>query len=856
MAEGALSGDVREAVEDLQAYLSDQVAPLLVLDSVNVLLAHAPELGAEVVRVWVSGQLRNPTASATDYLFHAIKKIQLLGMLRLVESEPLQAYLDGVIDALVAQTPESDREALRAFMLTARETETSMAAQVQVLHRPLLPGAPPAGGAPGQPISEQVSGELAVSMRQFALLLARLGLDERKVGSGRPGDRGAAAGDIQIPIPIALEGRGIADQQRASLAEQAPQLLVVATQSARNQGELEQHLQSLSRAGLMTQVRLSELFTTLSQGLPNWSLGEAGSLESGPAQAMHRIVELAGDPAKATGHFRELLKTVAQQFNERALGRAVQVLDVIHRVLEEKKVDRGSADLMLATAHEDLDAGQLMAQTQQTSSLPLLRRLLNSYPALTPEGLLRTLDNEPDRARRRLWIALLEAHGIPARQAALIRLEQSFVEPTQSAHLYWLRRNFVYLLHRIKPAAGDDVLREVRLGARCADLKLPAPLVREALIDLGLRHHPEAETVLRQRLEELERLLEQGATVPHDPPELRRMVGLVISGLARHGTSSARRAVVAHGLSQKPALGDTLERLGELSTVDLAEDPEVVDRLLEALRAQLPVRVFGVQIRRHDGSTQLVHALAATRSPAVRQMFEEIARQFPGESFGKEAAAALAGWNVKPPPPVEVESTAQTAPAAASVAGLSGDLEVFGLPELLQTLSQAESSGRLVLRNRAGTVVGEMLLHKGAVRDMRAYNLTLPYAFYQMLEDPQPGTFEFSRLPAESVPEGPAHNVMGLLMEGMRRYDELQRARVLAPDHAFLRATGSRPTPPAHESDGGFIRDLWTRMKDGGTPRQCEAAMAADSYRIRNLLAHWLAEGAIAVREAGENAAP
>ena len=107
--------------------------------------------------------------------------------------------------------------------------------------------------------------------------------------------------------------------------------------------------------------------------------------------------------------------------------------------------------------------------------------------------------------------------------------------------------------------------------------------------------------------------------------------------------------------------------------------------------------------------------------------------------------------------------------------------------------------------------------------------LPMPDAFYQLLETPQPGTFEFNRLPAEAAPAGDAYHVMGLLMEGMRRYDELQRARVLAPDHAFLRATGSRPTPPPAETDGGFIRDLWRRVKDGGTPSQCEEAIAADA---------------------------
>ena len=148
----------------------------------------------------------------------------------------------------------------------------------------------------------------------------------------------------------------------------------------------------------------------------------ASAPESAPIQAMHRIVSLA-DAGHTRAHCRELLKTGAQQFNTHALPRAVQVLEVARRLLAEGKVDKTTADLILSTAHEDLDAAELMAQTQQTATLPLLRSLLGAYPALTPAGLLNMLDDEPDRARRRLAVAHSPAashrqrHGVfqPAR---------------------------------------------------------------------------------------------------------------------------------------------------------------------------------------------------------------------------------------------------------------------------------------------------------------------------------------------------------------------------------------------------------------------------------------------------------
>jgi hypothetical protein len=90
----------------------------------------------------------------------------------------------------------------------------------------------------------------------------------------------------------------------------------------------------------------------------------------------------------------------------------------------------------------------------------------------------------------------------------------------------------------------------------------------------------------------------------------------------------------------------------------------------------------------------------------------------------------------------------------------------------------------------------------------------------------------------------------------MRRYDEYGRARALVPDAAVLVPTGVRPTSPPGETDGAFVRELWGRVKGGDTAAACEEALAADAYRVRTLLAHWLAEGATAVSQFAPPAPP
>src|SRR4029453_13977347 len=123
------------------------------------------------------------------------------------------------------------------------------------------------------------------------------------------------------------------------------------------------------------------------------------------------------------------------------------------------------------------------------------------------------------------------------------------------ANQWMLDRNFVYLLHRIPPREGADTANEVSLSIRCSEISRPAPLVREALTPPAPSHGGAGETTLRQRLQELEAALENPAGGPHEPTELWRMLGLVTGGLARQGSVTARRAVVEHGLKQKPHLG-------------------------------------------------------------------------------------------------------------------------------------------------------------------------------------------------------------------------------------------------------------------------------------------------------------
>ena len=69
---------VVKALEELQQYLSDQLAPMMVVDSVETLMECPPEVVGKAIFAWVGAQYRSgKPIPASDYFFHALKKIHM-----------------------------------------------------------------------------------------------------------------------------------------------------------------------------------------------------------------------------------------------------------------------------------------------------------------------------------------------------------------------------------------------------------------------------------------------------------------------------------------------------------------------------------------------------------------------------------------------------------------------------------------------------------------------------------------------------------------------------------------------------------------------------------------------------------
>jgi hypothetical protein len=809
---------LREAVFELQQYLSDRVPPLMVVDSLALLVQQPPQLLAAEIGAWVAYQ--RPAAadlSVADLLFHGAKKIALMGELDLVPKPDIERCLGGVTEALLPQCPEEDRELLRQNLDRLRHASLAGTAAdpIPVLDR--QPGAEAARAArAAQTPSATLSAEATRGLRRLSLFLEHL----QPPMAGTP----AAAPPLE---------------QRREVASQFMTAAAVQSSTAK---ELEEHLAPLRQFGVDT--TMDQVLRTLARTLPGWgslpvAAGSAPPLVGLQLNAMRQIVSLAEAPEEAATRFRELVHAAIEQFNEGNLGRAVTMFELAEQLAAEQKVKPAFVDPLRKGGHEYLDPERLRRFGERPELRAGLQKILEFFVMLRPEGLLHDLDGEPRRERRHQLLAMLEAHGEAARAKAWELLKASVESPEPKVDPF-LQMNLIYLLRVIPRPAGASVEDEVNVVMRTPGRDSPPPLVKQVIGYLAALRHDKSERALITYLRLFENMVLQPETAVYSAPDIETLLDRTCIALARYATPRSWRALVDHGLKAEPRLGSPMARLVEAGRQDLSGSKDLVERVIAALRAELPRSVLGFTVRKNDDRiVWLIQALSGTPLPEVRAVLQEILDKHRDQPFAEAASKALAAMEagVKP-----------TEPAGA---GLSGDLELFGLPGVLQTLSQSQLTGVLSLMRVPGKVEAAVLLEGGRFRGAQFAALRGEAAAYELFEKPFPGTFAFVSRPDLSG-QGAISNpqdIVSLLLEGVRRHDEFKRAAALVPDQVFLEATGAPSTALPDENDS-FVRLVWSTTANGTTPVECEASVKTDGYRVRRLLAHWVEEGALKARAA------
>jgi hypothetical protein len=809
MEAATLNPNISEALAAVGQYLSDTIPPVQAVEPVATLLQHPPQLMVSGIFEWISTQFQGnkSNVSYADYLFHAVTKLHYLVQLQLIPEQAFAPYLDSVKQLLMDRCPPGDRRLLQENFGRLGMSDTATATPIGLIYRQMKSGE-----------SESRIAEGAIPAlsreRHFSMLQDRL----------------------QSAIRQAADCP--ADESREDLI---PHMIATAASDARSSDEFRRLQENLKSLGIASGT--DHIYRTLSQSLPGWviaSTGEETLKSHNPAvEAMSQIIRLAEDRREGCKRFQDLVQAAIEQFNKGSYARAATMLDLALVMGSDEKVDPAAVMSIRKTAHESLDYNRLRALTKDQDRQILLRKILIFFDEFTAKNLLDSLKKEEKRDRRRLLLDLLETHGDAARAMAFERLKE-LLACTNVAIDWHFARNLVCILNRIHRTGDVLAKAEIDMVAPLLRLSLPAPLIKESINFAGQTRCAQSEELLISTADKLETLVAEYAESGRDATQKLSLLDRTIFALAHYGTSKAYRRVVKHGLSGSVGMGDAAARLAYLSNQDLTNDKESLTILIQFLKSKAPRKLLGMTIQKNE--QPLIHtirALSSTPAPIVRQTLERLSERFPETKIGQAAAGVLKEFEASDKPEIQADRM------------LTGDLDLFGLPDLLQQLNLMQATGTLTLKDAKGNPAGAFLLVVGRMQDCKAKRLQGVEAAYQLLEKPIAGTFVFQGQRNSGIQEQPEEDETSdlalVLAEGMRRYDELQRTRALVPDFCKIKRRGPEPIPRDGQEDAELFDLIWKKTAAGTSPEECEAICPADSYRVRVVLARWIEEGVLAI---------
>jgi hypothetical protein len=818
--------ELQDALHVFGEYLSDKVAPLMALEAITFLMGLPPAFVAQQVVTWCVRQVevQGGALALGDLLFHSARKIHMMGDFELIGAADLDAYLRALGPLLLEACPADGKEQLALGLSRLDESRQALASKVEIVHRQSGASEPVARAvaASAQQAADaapRVLSAIVEGLGRLPLLLQRL----EQVAAPQANAAAALAAGIRP-----------ASAGRTALVADA---VLEASLQAKDGAELQQYLDRIRGFGIVGGT--DEMFRALGRSVSGWTLPAIPDVpplpEGDQVSAMRRMIALADEPGEAGRRFREMVHAAIEQFNEGSYGRSLKMFDLAGQMVAEGQVKAAFIEPMVASGHEYLAEERIRKLAERPESHFLLRPVLGFFRAFAPGRLLDELLAELRRDRRRQILNLLEAQGSPARLAAWERLQAD--RDGRTAGLYFVR-NIVHLLRTIPraPETPWPVDEEIDAVAPFVEPGQPLFLVKEALQYLLATHHPRAEGHLLAQFRAVERAVQQLPAAAEDRPVLLIQLDRTAAALARLATPRAWTALVEHALARHDPSRDALSRLAELSGQDLSHAPAVVAKLVDAVEENLPRGMLGRLLPGREGVlTCLVAALASTRATEVVELLESVASRFGSQGFGREAQKALAAMG-------------RAAETPAAPPSFSGDLDLFGLPNLLQNLSELGKTGTLNLLDEMGRPVASLRLEGGAIRAAQCGLRRGREALYQLIERPFTATFAFVRGRKAESEDGEKLPVTQLLVEGMRRHGELQRALALVPEDSALEATGKSPSTVPDEPDYDFVVALWEQVCRGATPREIEETLPVDSYRVFQCLTHWVEESALRLR--------
>ena len=733
-------------------------------------------------------QEHEQSGDVSDHFLHAIKQIVHLGEAETIEPQAVDRFVENILPAALEMFPPESRGELRARIAELKPREKFF---VTAAGDVPLPGAPstssPLPSSDVRPTRSRVE-------KRFALMLGLL--SKRAIPS--------------FPNQVSEHDTTLA------------QLLVLAVEIAATEHELNDNIGQIPQLG---SKGIETMFHVLSHGMASWDLAlDTGGESTEVLRAMKRVFSLSTDPEVRAKRFRELTLAAVERLIDGAFSAAASMLELGETVVDELPLPATVIESIRSDAGKLVRAGGVDRFAKDTQRHAVLRRALRFFSVMSPEVLLDQLRDQTTPEGRDEIRAILKIWGPQARQTALERIDRQLDSDAGSAHMYL--HDLLALLKSIPRDPDRDIRHELTVLSRASAPGRPLTVVIGALTAIGEIRREAAVRLLKQRLSEFAAIPSRGDGDFYESAELSKILDANVAALARSEAPAGLRAIAQHGLRQEGGLGDTRSRLVHLAKVDLLLDLETVSMLVKAIRADLPEKNMATP--KGKDLTPLIEALRGTGGETVRLLLHHVAADYPGQPFGAAAANILkerAGGTKQPGAGEKTE----------------GELPIYAIPRLIQSFVASAATGTLALADEGREVQGRLVFQEGRLIDVTASKLRNAEALYQLIERPVVGSFAFTPrpLPITSSARTPA-DVHALLLEGMRRWDELQMMLALAPDDVSFRPTGSRPTRHPQENDPQFLREIWVRASSGQPLGAWENEIRADSWRIRRIVARWV----------------
>lgn len=851
-------GAVHDAIVDLQRYLSDDLAPMMAADAIDTLLDQPPAVVADAIGSWIEAQFQGIGKRITwaEYAFHALKKILRMAEFDLLPRARVATGVAEVAALIVARAHADQREALTRVFEELGTAEAGLARPVSLIHRP----------------PSMASGEVLLSAQAVAAPVAAAGPPAGTVSGVFPmqvvvgaAPAPAAAAPAAAAGPEMAQGLqrlgAILERLESRLGE--PAALAAAATAARSSAELGE---VLARVGAQrVNADTTQVFRELAKQISGYVLpgvGESGAPALPPShstRAMERLVDLAESPAERSRRLHDLVSAAIERLEEGELPQAAKMFEVATKVVAEKRLPPDVVLSLTRRAREQIRDSRLAELVADPEHHAILRGIFAFFPSLQVRGLMIEIYEEKQKERRQLLLNVVRAWGELAR-APLLEILGEVLTGDPPDPQGWYRRNILFALRRVPRGPESADPREAEMVARAVSLDQPMIVLKEGIGTLGAIDDAASEAALVTMLRDVERHLTTQNRTHYDSVELQHLLDRIAGALVALSSPSAARHVANHGLRDEAALGDVKGRLALLGRRDLAGDPPLVEALVGRLRATLPRKVLGVPVGGDiTAALALVRALGGTSSPAVRSLLADVAAAHGDQPLGRAARTPVrpAAPGPTPSPEDAVPSTVRVVKARATAQSLAGDVALFGLPNLLQSLASSGVSGDLTLQRADGSELGRIGFADGRLARCASGAATGTTALYMLLETPQPGHFAFSAAaggegePADAEFTPPV-DPMPYVLEGLRRHDELGPLRAIVPDDARFERGEANPSLLPDEEDREFSAGLWRLVVSRMSAEECERRMATDPFRVRRMLAHWMETGAIVVAEWAE----